>query len=435
MSHEERRREVMARIGDGIAIVPNATHQRRNSDVFYPYRPDSDFIYLTNFPEPESVAVLAPGCDEGEYILFCQEKDPKIERWEGNRFGPQGAVEIFGADAAYSFDELDEKLPKLLKDRDSIHYCLGRYPDFDKRVIEWLNQARRNFRSGGKFPGGIVDISGVLHDMRLFKTPEEVEIMTTASKVSAEAHRRAMQVCQPGMTEYEIQAEIEFWFQKNDCTTAYPSIVASGENACILHYTDNSSEMKDGDLLLIDAGAEYNCYAADITRTFPVNGKYGTWQKAVYDVVLEAQRSAIEAVRPGNRYSDVDEAATSVIVSGLIDLGILQCSVDEAIENGDYKKYYMHKIGHWLGIDVHDVGDYRDDGGMRLLEPGMYMTVEPGIYLSPSDELDEKWHGIGIRIEDDVLVTEDGHRVMTGDVPKSTADVEALMAGALSSVK
>ncbi|MDE0309137.1 MAG: aminopeptidase P N-terminal domain-containing protein [Acidiferrobacterales bacterium] len=429
MNQAERRRQVMDRIGNGIAIIPNATQQRRNSDVYYTYRPDSDFYYLTRFPEPESVAILTPGGDEGDYILFCRAKDPDSELWEGRRHGPQGAVETFGADAAFGYDELDEKLPSLLENRDSIHYCLGRYPEFDQRVIGWLNQVRRMVRTGTKAPGGILDLGSILHEMRLFKTEREIEFMATASTVSAEAHRRAMQVCQPGMAEYEIQAEIEYWFQKNNCRTAYPSIVAAGENACILHYTDNSSDMKDGDLLLIDAGAEYDCYAADITRTFPVNGKYTAHQKAVYDVVLEAQRVAIEAVRPGKRYSDVDDAARLTIADGLIDLGILTGSAEEAIENNLVKKYYMHKVGHWLGIDVHDVGEYRDYDGMRRLEPGMYMTVEPGIYLSASDELDEHWHGIGIRIEDDVLVTEDGHRVMTGDVPKSTVEIEALMSG------
>ncbi len=429
MNQAEHRRQVMDRIGNGIAIIPNSTLQRRNSDVFYTYRPDSDFYYLTRFPEPESVAILSPGGSEGDYILFCREKDPDRELWDGKRYGPEGAVEIFGADAAFSYEELDKKLPELLEDRDSIHYCVGRYPEFDQRVIGWLNQVRHKVRTGVKAPGGIFDIGSILHEMRLFKTEREIEIMAAASTVSAEAHRRAMQVCQPGMAEYEIQAEIEYWFQKNNCRTAYPSIVASGENACILHYTENSSELKDGDLLLIDAGAEYDCYAADITRTFPVNGKYTSQQKAVYDVVLEAQRTAIKAVRPGNRYSDVDDAARLTIAEGLIDLGILTGSAEEAIENKEIKKFYMHKVGHWLGIDVHDVGEYRDSDGMRKLEPGMCMTVEPGIYLSASDELDEQWHGIGIRIEDDVLVTEDGHRVMTGDVPKSTAEIEALMSG------
>ncbi len=428
MSCQRRRAELMSKIGNGIAIVPNAPQQRRNADVHYPYRPDSDFYYLTNFPEPESIAVLAPGCDEGEYILFCRPKDPDRERWEGYRYGPEGAVESFGADCAFPIEELDERIPKLLEGRDSIHCCLGRYPDFDKQVIEWRSKARLKTRSGIKTPGGIVDISTVLHQMRLFKHSEEMSNIEIASKVSAAAHRRAMKTCQPGMMEYEIQAEIEYWFQKHNCTTAYPSIVASGANACVLHYVDNSCEMKDGDLLLIDAGAEYDCYAADITRTFPVNGKFSAPQKAVYEVVLEAQRRAIDAVRSRNRYSDVDDAAKLTIIDGLIDLKILQCDADEALETEAYKPYYMHKIGHWLGLDVHDVGEYQDEGGARQLEPGIYMTVEPGIYLAPSEDLDEKWHGIGVRIEDDVLVTEDGHRVMTEGVPKSVADIEALMA-------
>ena len=427
MTHELRRKRLMDQVGNGIAIIPNAPQRQRNSDVFYPYRPDSDFYFLTHFPEPDSVAVFAPGSDHGDYILFCRERNPEMERWEGYRAGLEGAVETYHADAAYPISELDDKIPELLGNREKIHCSIGRYPEFDENVVKWLNQARRKIRSGIGSPNEIVDISRTIHEYRLFKQPDEIELLKVAANVSANAHKGAMQICQPGVMEYEIQAAIEYQFQKHNCRTAYPSIVASGPNACVLHYIENACKLNEDDLLLIDAGAEYDCYAADITRTFPVNGKFSSHQRAVYEIVLEAQRKSIEIAIPGNRYSDVDETATSVIIDGLIDLGILKCSAMEALEKKAYRPYYMHKIGHWLGLDVHDVGEYRDSEGSRKLEAGMYMTVEPGIYLVPSDDLDENWHNIGIRIEDDVLLTDDGNFVMTAGAPKSISEIEQLM--------
>ena len=424
---EVRRKKVMQQIGNGIAIVPNAPVRQRNSDVHYPYRPDSDFYYLTHFPEPFSVAVFAPGHEDGEYILFCRENNPDQERWEGYRAGLQGAVATYNADLSYSISEMDSIMPKLLENREKIHYCIGRYPDFDKNVIKWMNSARRKIRSGIAVPTSLVDISRTIHELRMFKQKSEFSNMQHAARVSARAHMQAMAVCQPGMMEFEIQAKLECCFRENGCRTAYPSIVASGANACVLHYIENSRLMQDGDLLLIDAGAEYDCYAADITRTFPVNGRFTAEQKLVYEVVLEAQKNAIDAAKPGNCYSDVNEAATLTLVDGLIDLNILNMSVEEALETSAYRPYYMHKIGHWLGLDVHDVGDYYDSGGSRQLQQGMYMTVEPGLYLSPSADLDERWHGIGVRIEDDVLMTENGNVVMTADVPKSIPEIEEIM--------
>ncbi len=427
MVYATRRQKLMQQIGNGIAIIPNAPIRQRNSDVHYPYRPDSDFYYLTHFPEPHSVAVLAPGNVDGEYILFCRENNPDQERWEGHRAGLNGAEDTYHADLAYSISEIDHVIPKLLKNREKIHYCIGRYPDFDQSVIKWLNTARRQIRSGIATPNSIVDISRTIHEQRLFKQHAEFKSLEHAADVSVQAHLRAMQTCEPGMMEYEIQANLESCFRENGCDFAYPSIVASGANACVLHYVQNSRKMQDGDLLLIDAGAEFDCYAADITRTFPVNGKFTSEQKLVYEVVLEAQKSAIDCVHPGNRYNDVDRAAKLTLVDGLIDLDILKMSADEALESKAFLPYYMHKIGHWLGLDVHDVGEYYDSDGSRQLQPGMYMTVEPGLYLSASEDLDERWHGIGIRIEDDVLVTENSHIVMTKGVPKSISDIEQVM--------
>lgn len=429
MYHEKRRKELLKQIGNDIAVIPTAPMRQRNSDVYYPFRPDSDFYYLTHFPEPSAVAVFAPGSKYGDFILFCQERDPEREIWDGHRYGPQGAVDEFSADSAFPICDLDEKIAELLIDREVIHCCIGRYPDFDERVVKWLNKARMKTRSGKASPQTVIDISRTVHQMRLYKNEDECSIVSKVAKITAAAHMHVMKHCLPGMMEYEIQAMIEHEFQVANCQTAYPSIVAAGENACILHYINNSSELKKDQLLLIDAGAEYDCYASDITRTFPVSGKFSARQKDVYEIVLEAQTKAIEAAMPGNRYEDVDSAAVTPITQGLIDLGILKCSLSEALETNAYRQYYMHKIGHWLGLDVHDVGPYQVNGESTTLEPGFYMTVEPGIYLSPSDELDEGWHGIGIRIEDDVLIEQEGHRITTSDVVKTISDIEQWMAG------
>ncbi len=428
MGCEHRRQQLLQHLGADIAIVPTAPQRQRNSDVLYPYRPDSDFYFLTHFAEPEAIAVFAPGAEEGDYILFVRDSDPDKERWDGHRAGVEGAVENYHADIAFPIAAADEIIPKLMKGKERVHSCLTRYTDFDEQLLRWIRSAKAFARSGIKTPAEVIDIGRTVHPLRLCKQDDETQLLREAARISAQAHVQAMQRCQPGMMEYQIQAEIEYQFRKNSCEPAYPSIVASGSNACILHYIESSRQLGDGDLILIDAGAELDCYAADITRTYPVNGTFSDTQKQVYEVVLEAQRQALEAAIPGNRYSDVDAAATQALTQGLIDLKILDGTLSEALETKAYRPYYMHRIGHWLGLDVHDVGDYHDaDGASRTLEPGMYMTIEPGLYFSASDELDEKWHDIGVRIEDDVLITADGYEVTTEAVPKSVADIEHLM--------
>lgn len=426
---KKRRSHVMQHMGEGVAIIPTAPMRNRNRDVDYPYRPDSDFYYLTHFPEPEAVAVFVPGRAHGEYILFCRERNPEKEIWEGRRAGLEGAREIYGADDAFPIDDIDDILPGLLENRAKVFYNMGRFFGFDTRLIGWVNEVRGKSRNGVHAPGEFVDLNHIVHEMRLFKGPEEIRLMKRACKVSAQAHRRAMQVCRPGMKEYEIEAELLYEFKKAGSEfPAYPPIVGGGANSCILHYTENRSELKDGDLLLIDAGAEFDGYAADMTRTFPVNGRYSGEQKAIYEIVLEAQLAAIREVRPGKHWNEPHESAVLVLTQGLIDLGLLKGSADGLIENGDYKRFYMHRTGHWLGMDVHDVGDYKVDDVWRLLEPGMVLTVEPGIYIADgAKDVPPRWWNIGVRIEDDVLVTRDGNDVLSRDLAKTVDEISALM--------
>lgn len=425
----KRRHEVMDEMGGGVAILPTAPIRNRNRDVAFPFRPDSDFYYLTHFPEPEAVLALVPGRSHGEYILFCRDKNREKEIWEGRRSGLDGAREIYGADDAFPIDDIDEILPGLLENCDKVFYSMGRYPEFDTRLMGWVNEIRAKARAGVKAPGEFVDFNHILHEMRLYKRPEEIRLMKQAARVSAQGHQRAMQACRAGMMEYEIEAELMYEFKKGgSLAPAYPPIVAGGANSCILHYTQNNAELKDGDLLLIDAGAEIDCYAADITRTFPINGKFTGEQKAVYEVVLAAQLAAIDKVKPGNQWNNPHETAVRVLVEGLVDLGLLRGDIDELIENEEYKQFYMHRTGHWLGMDVHDVGDYKVDDVWRMLESGMIMTVEPGLYIAAESKgADSCWWNIGIRIEDDVLVTRDSNEVLSRDVPKSIDDIEALM--------
>ncbi len=428
---QKRRHELMQSMGGGVAIIPTAPMRSRNRDIHFPFRPDSDFYYLTHFPEPEAVAVLVPGRAHGEYILFCRERNPEKEIWEGRRAGQEGACEIYGADDSFPIDDIDEILPGLLENKDKVFYSMGRHPEFDTRLLEWVNEVRAKARAGVSAPGEFVDLDHILHEMRLHKRPEEIRLMKRAAKVSAQAHRRAMQCCRSGMMEYEIEAELLYEFKKGGANfPAYPPIVGGGANSCILHYTENNAELKSGDLLLIDAAAEIDSYAADITRTFPINGKFSGEQKAVYEIVLAAQLAAIAQVRPGNHWNEPHDAAVRVLVAGLIDLGLLQGDVDELVKNENYKRFYMHRTGHWLGMDVHDVGDYKVDGAWRLLEPGMVMTVEPGLYIAALDkDIPARWWNIGIRIEDDVLVTGEGNEILSRDVPKTIPEIEALMAG------
>ena len=423
-----RRQTLMKRMGpDTVALIPAAPESSRNRDVHYPYRQDSDFYYLTGFPEPEAVAVLVPGYEEA-FTLFCRQRDPKKETWNGRRAGQEGAVAHYGADKAHPIDEIDTLLPELLEGKRRVFYAMGYQPGFDSQVMSWVNKVRAKARTGVRAPGEFIALEGILHEMRLRKNEAEIAVMREAARISAEAHRRAMRICKPGMLEYQIEAEIQHTFTYHGAGWAYPAIVGGGENACILHYTENNAVLKEGDLLLIDAGAEVQGYAADITRTFPVNGRFSSEQRDLYQLVLAAQQAAIGQTRPGNRWNQPHDTAVRVLTQGLVDLGLLQGATDELIEKEDYKRFYMHRTGHWLGMDVHDVGAYKNDDQWRELEPGMVNTVEPGLYIPTGSEgVDERWWGIGIRIEDDVLVTEDGCEVLTAAVPKDLDAVEALM--------
>ena len=427
--YARRRQNLMQHIGNGIAIVPSAPVARRNGDVLYRYRPDSDFFYLTGFSEPEAVAVLIPGRASGEFLIFCRERNRAAEMWDGHRAGLEGAVEIFNADDAFPIDDIEDILPGLLENRSKVYCNLGRYPDFDEQLLHWLSDVKKRKRSGISAPGELVDLGYILHELRLIKGAAEIKAMKKAAAVSVVAHCRAMSRCQPGMFEYEIEAELEYAFRQGGAQyPAYPSIVAGGENACILHYIDNSRRLRKHDLLLIDAGAEIDCYCADITRTFPVSGRFSGRQKALYEIVLEAQLAAIAAVSPGASFNDPHEAAVRAITAGLKDLKLLKGSVDSLIEKTAYQKFFVHRTSHWLGLDVHDVGEYRVGDTWRMLEPGMVLTIEPGIYVPAHRNIPKQWHGIGIRIEDDVLVTRQGHDVLTQDAPKDPAAIETLMA-------
>jgi Xaa-Pro aminopeptidase len=427
-----RRKQLMRMMGkDSIAIIPTATEQLRNRDVEFPFRADSDFYYLTGFHEPEAVAVLIPGRSHGEYLLFCRERDPEMETWTGRRAGTQGVIDSFDADDAFPIGDIDEILPGLMERCERVFYSMGSRPQFDQRVMEWLNRLRQGARTGLRAPDEFVSLEHLLHDMRLYKSRSEVRVMRTAAKVACRAHKRAMQSCQPGMSEFEIEAELLYEFRRAGMVPAYSSIVGGGANGCVLHYTDNKAALQDGDLLLIDAGAEYDCYASDVTRTFPVNGRFSAAQKALYEVVLAAQTAAIKKVRAGNHWNAPHQAAVRVLTRGLVKLGILKGKPADLIRNEAYRRFYMHRTGHWLGMDVHDVGDYKVGGAWRELEPGMVLTVEPGLYIpAGSRGVAKKWWNIGIRIEDDVLVTRDEPDVLSKAAPRTVAEIEALMANA-----
>jgi Xaa-Pro aminopeptidase len=427
---KKRRKQLMQRIGQGnIALISSAPMRTRNRDVRYPFRQDSDFYYLTGFNEPDAVAVFIPGREKGEYILFCQEFDEKRAIWEGAHAGLEGATKAYDADDAFPIDDLDDILPGMLENKTRVFYPMGRSPDLDHSLLDWINHIKSHSRSGAVAPGELISLDHILHEMRLFKSPEELKLMRRAADISASAHVRAMQKCKPGVYEYQIEAELIQHFMQNGLRyTAYPSIVAGGKNACVLHYTDNADKLKSGDLLLIDAGAECDHYAADITRTFPVNGRFTEPQRLLYQLVLDAQSAAIEQVKPGQSWLAPHDAAVEVLTRGLVELGLLKGKLKKLIKDEKYKAFYMHKTGHWLGMDVHDVGDYKIAQEWRMLEPGMVLTVEPGLYIPENcKHIDEKWHGIGIRIEDDVLVTAQGHEVLSGGVPKTIIDIETLM--------
>ncbi len=416
---------------NAIAIIPSGSEQVRNRDVDYTFRQDSDFHYLTGFPEPEALAVMVPDRDQGEYVLLCRSRDPEMETWHGRRVGHEAARERYLADETASVDKIDEMLPALMENRTRIYYGFGRDSELDRRTMGWLNQTRKRLRDGIRAPSEIVDLHDLVHEMRVRKSAEELEAMRQAAAVSVEAHRRAMCAVRPEMYEFELESELLYVFRRHGCEPAYPSIVGGGANACILHYTDNDARLLDGDLVLIDAGAERACYASDITRTFPVNGRFTSEQRAVYELVLRAQAASIEVIRPGAHWNEAHESSVRVLTEGLVDLGVLEGDVDALIEDKAYRPFYMHRTGHWLGLDVHDVGEYGHEGAWRILEPGMVMTVEPGLYFPANAEgVDERWWNIGVRIEDDVAVTESACEVLTDGVPKDPDEIEMLIASA-----
>ena len=423
--YRQRREELMAKIGSGTAIFRSAPAAVMHNDVEYAYRQDSDFFYLTGFNEAEAVAVLAPHHEEHKFVLFVQPKDLEKETWHGYRAGVEGAKELYGADEAFPIAELAEKLPKYLEKADRIYYHFGRDRTFDQTVLNHWQRLMATYPKRGTGPTAVEDSNIILHPMRLVKSETELALMRKAANISVAAHNRAQEFAKPGKYEYEIQAEIEHTFGLNGCTPAYPSIVASGYNSCVLHYIENNRQIQENDLLLIDAGCACDYYNADITRTFPVSGKFTTEQQIIYDLVLQAQLQAISQVYPGNPYSKIHETAVRVLVEGLMDLKLLVGDIEEIIKEEKYKPFYMHRTGHWLGLDVHDVGVYQYGENPQVLQPGQVLTVEPGIYISPSikpvegqPEVPEKWRGIGVRIEDDVLVTLEGHEVLTAGVPK-----------------
>ena len=427
---KKRRQALMRQIGSGnIAILGSASSAVRNRDVHYPFRQDSDFYYLTGFNEADALAVFIPGREQGEYVLFCREYDATKALWEGAHAGLEGATTHYGADDAFPIDDLDEILPGMLENKAKVFYPMGKNGELDHKLLDWINHIRKQSRSGVTAPGELVSLEHIVHEMRLFKSAEEIKLMRRAADISAQAHVRAMQYCQPGIHEFEIEAELIHQFMRSGLrAVAYPSIVAAGKNACVLHYTENADKLRKGDLLLIDAGAECDHYAADITRTFPVSGKFTEPQRLLYQLVLDAQLAALDQIAPGIAWNKAHEASVEVLTEGLVELGLLKGRVKKLIKEEKYKQFYMHRIGHWLGMDVHDVGDYKIKDEWRLLEPGMVLTVEPGLYV-PVDcqSVDKQWRGIGIRIEDDVLVTADGYEVLTASVPKTIEAIEAVM--------
>jgi Xaa-Pro aminopeptidase len=428
VSHFAGRRERLARaMGSGVAVIPTAPERVRNRDTHFPYRFDSHFYYLTGFAEPEAVLVLVAG-SAPRSLLFCREKHEEREIWDGFRYGPQAAQERFGFDEAHPISALDEKVAALLEDQPALLYPVGADADWDARAIRWLNAVRAKARAGIAAPDRVQDVRALIDEMRLVKDPHELALMRRAGRIAAAAHRRAMQATRPGRAEYEIEAELLYEFRRNGAQfPAYSPIVAGGANACVLHYVFNDAPLRDGDLLLIDAGCELDGYASDITRTFPVNGRFSGAQRAVYDIVLAAQAAAMEKVRPGNAWNEPHDAAVKILAEGMRELQLLRGSVDEILEKETYKRFYMHRTGHWLGLDVHDAGEYKRSGRWRTLQPGMTLTVEPGLYIRAADDVPQALRDIGIRIEDDVLVTDAGCEVITAEALKGAADIEALM--------
>lgn len=429
---KQRRDHLAQKMGaNSVAIIATRAEMYRNRDADYKYRADSSFYYLTGFAEPEAVAVLETFA-EGEtyrYSLFCRERNREMEIWNGYRAGVEGAVEIYGADEAFAIDLLDQEIIAKLLNKDRLYFRIGHQAEFDARVSQWIQKADSQQRRGSTSPAEVIQLDRLIDEMRLKKSAQEIELMQIASNISADAHTRAMQSVKPEMMEYALEAELNYIFGKNGCVPAYNSIVGGGENACILHYVENNKPLKDGDLVLIDAACEYEFYASDITRTFPVNGKFSPEQKALYNIVLDAQLAAIDATRIGNHYKYPHEVAVKILTQGLVDLGLLSGNVNELVESEAFRQFFMHGTGHWLGMDVHDVGAYKHGEDWRAYEAGMVVTVEPGLYVAPDDEtVEAKWRGIGIRIEDDIVVTENGPLVLTKNVVKTVEEIERLMA-------
>lgn len=413
---------------DAVLLIAAAPERVRNADANWPYRQDSDLHYLSGFPEPDAVLALMPGRKHGEAVLFCRERDEEHERWHGESIGTDRAVSEYGMDDAFPIDDIDDILPGMIEGRARVYCHFGREPEFDARLLGWMRRLRQ-LRGGGVVPKEFVALGHLLHDLRLYKSRNELKLMRASASIAAEAHRAAMHAAMAGRHEYEVEADLLRVMRGRGAVPAFAPIVASGANACVMHYTANRAVLRDGDLLLVDAGAEVDCYASDITRTFPISGRYSREQRALYEVVLAAQLAAIDEVLPGRAFNAAHEAAVRVIAEGLCALGLIKGTADDAIVQGSYKRFFPAKTGHWLGLDVHDVGDYRVDGEPRVLEPGMVVTVEPGIYVPPGDfTVSERWRGIGIRIEDDVAVTKDGHDVLTDGVPKDADEIEALLA-------
>jgi Xaa-Pro aminopeptidase len=430
--YARRRKNFMAHMEpNSIAIIPAAREQVRSRDTEYPYRQDSDFYYLSGFTEPEAVLVLLPGRRHGQFVVFCRDRDPAMELWHGRRLGPEGVCDKHGADDAFPIGDIDDILPGLIEGRERVYYSMGRSTEFDRQIMAWVNSIRAREASGAVPPGEFTDLDHMLHELRLFKSAAELRAMRRAADVTTRAHKRAMGACRPGLFEYQLEAELQHEFAMGGARfPAYSSIVGGGANACVLHYVENSAKLRDGDLVLIDAGCELDYYASDVTRTFPVNGRFSKEQRALYELVLAAQDAAIAEIRPGNHWNQPHDASVRVITRGLVELGLLKGRVSKLLKDQAYRAFYMHRVGHWLGLDVHDVGDYRVGEEWRVLEPGMVMTVEPGIYIAPdAPKVAKKWRGIGIRIEDNVVVTDTGCEVITSGAPKTVEEVEALMAG------
>lgn len=425
-----RRQRLMNLLGKQDAVILfGASEQLRNGDVHYPFRQNSTFYYYTGYSEPDAVAFLLPGRKGSEYVLFNLVKDPQMERWVGQRIGQEGAIQYHGVELAFDIAHIEEKAVELLEGRKKIYYEMSQQTNFDLRLMDWIRKLREKARRSDSCPSELVDLKIKSGEMRLFKDQHEIELLRVAAQKSAKAHVAAMQKCQPGMWEYQLESIINYELMEQGCrTSAYPAIVGGGKNACTLHYVDNAAQLVDGELVLIDAGGEYENYAADITRTFPINGKFTPAQSQIYNLVLKTQQKVIDLIRPGIPFNQLQESAVTTLTEGLIELGILSGSLAQELEKKSYLKFYMHNISHWLGLDVHDAGSYKKNDEWRRLEASMVLTVEPGLYLSPNEELDKKWWNIGVRIEDDVLVTSKGCEVLSASLPKTVPEIEKIMA-------